>query len=427
MSTQSTITCLKCGSEINIEEALYSKLHTKFEIDMESQRKKYKAAMADLTKQQEAIEAKEIAFNLKLQQALNEQLAKEKIKMQYALTENIKATLQEENALQLQQLQEELDEKSIQLQELNASKATIAKLEREKIEIESKIRADAAIELNRTIEQERSKAQKEAQEVSQMQLKAKDEQLQQIKRQLEDAQRKAQQGSQQIQGEAQEHSIEEYLDLQFKYDDIAEIKKGAYGADCIQTINTPDFQNCGKICYESKNTKSFSNEWIGKLKHDMLEAGADIGVLVTAVYPKDMDRMGFIDGIWVCSYEEFKGSVALLRQKVIEIYIATKSQENRADKMGLLYNYFTSNEFGMQLRSIVDGFILMQDELNKQKRAVMASWKRQQKYIDAVLINTTNMYGSIKGIAGNAIESVEALELEYNEEQSSDAEFGRSF
>ena len=416
MSTQSTIICPKCGSEINIEEALYSKLHTKFEIDIQSQRKKYKAAMADLTKQQEALEAKEIAFTLKLQQALNEQLAKEKIKMQYELTENIKATLKEENTLQLQQLQEELDEKSIQLQELNASKATIAKLKREKTEIESKIRADAAIELNRTIEQERSKAQKEAQEASQMQLKAKDEQLHQIKRQLEDAQRKAEQGSQQIQGEAQEHSIEEYLDLQFKYDDIAEIKKGAYGADCIQTINTPDFQNCGKICYESKNTKSFSNEWIGKLKHDMLEAGADVGVLVTAVYPKDMDRMGFIDGIWVCSYEEFKGSVALLRQKIIEIYIATKSQENRADKMGLLYSYFTSNEFSMQLRSIVDGFILMQKELDKQKRAVMASWKRQQKHIDAVLVNTTNMYGSIKGIAGNAIESVEALELEYVED-----------
>ena len=149
----------------------------------------------------------------------------------------------------------------------------------------------------------------------------------------------------------------------------------------------------------------------------MLEAGAEVGVLVTAVYPKDMDRMGFIDGIWVCSYEEFKGSVALLRQKVIETYIATKSQENRADKMGLLYSYFTSNEFSMQLRSIVDGFMLMQDELNKQKRSVMASWKRQQKHIDSVLINTTNMYGFIKGIAGNAIESVEALELEYVEDE----------
>ena len=149
----------------------------------------------------------------------------------------------------------------------------------------------------------------------------------------------------------------------------------------------------------------------------MLEAGADVGVLVTAAMPKNMDRMGYIDGIWVCSYEEFKGTVALIRESVISIYKASKSQENRSDKMSLLYTYFTSNEFSMQLQSIVEGFVAMQEELNKQKRSVMASWKRQQKQIDTVLINTTGMYGSIKGIAGNALENVKALELEYDDEE----------
>ena len=225
----------------------------------------------------------------------------------------------------------------------------------------------------------------------------------------------------QIQGEAQETSIEDYLQLNFKYDVIEEVSKGAFGADCIQTINIPGFQNCGKICYESKNTKSFSNDWIKKLKHDMLEANADVGVLVTAAMPKDMQRMGYIDGIWVCSYEEFKGSAALIREAVIGVYKASRSQENRADKMSLLYSYFTGNEFSMQLQSIVEGFVAMQEELNKQKRSVMASWKRQQKHIDSVLLNTTNMYGSIKGIAGNAIANVEALELEHFEEEE-DAE-----
>ena len=417
MSTQSTITCPNCGTEINIEEALYTQLQKKFDADMNQERKKYKEAMADLYAKEENLKNQQAEFDKKLSDALTQQLQIEKLKLQERMSKEIKATLAQENALQLKQLQEELDVKSKQVQELNASKAKIAKLERENAEIESKIKADAAIELNKKIEQEKQKAQKEAQERVDMKLKAKDEQLQQVKKQLEDAQRKAEQGSMQIQGEAQERSIEDYLAFQFKYDDIQEIKKGAFGADCIQTINTPDFQNCGKICYESKNTKSFSNDWIAKLKHDMLEVGADVGVLVTAVYPKDMDRMGFIDGIWVCSYEEFKGSVALLRQKVIEIYIATKSQENRADKMNLLYNYFTSNEFSLQLKSIVEGFVAMQEELNKQKRSVMASWKRQQKQIDTVLINTTNMYGSIKGIAGNALENVQALELEYNEEE----------
>ncbi len=416
MTTQSTITCPNCGTEINIEEALYTQLQKKFDADMNQERKKYKTAMADLHAKEESLKNQQAEFDKKLSEELTHQLQIEKLKLQESMSKEIKASLAQENALQLKQLQEELDLKSKQVQELNVSKAKIAKLEREKAEIESKIKADAAIEFNKKLEEEKQKAQKVAQEMSELKLKAKDEQLEQVKKQLEDAQRKAQQGSQQIQGEAQERSIEDYLTLKFKYDDITEIKKGAFGADCIQTVNTPDFQNCGKICYESKNTKTFGSDWISKLKHDMLEAGADVGVLVTAVYPKDMDRMGFIDGIWVCSYEEFKGSAALLRQKVIETYIATKSQENRVDKMSLLYNYFTSNEFSMQLKSIVEGFVAMQEELNKQKRSVMASWKRQQKHIDMVLLNTTNMYGSIKGIAGNALENVQALELEYNDE-----------
>jgi len=376
--TQSSIKCPNCGTEINIEEALYSKLRTKFEIDIESERKKYKLAMLNLTAQKEKLEEQESAFNLKLQEALNDQLAKEKIKMQYELTENIKATLKNENALQLQQLQKELSEKSKQLQELNLQKAKVAQLEREKEELFSRIKAESQIELNKQIQLERQKILKEAEEENEMKLKAKEEQLEQIKKQLDDAKRKAEQGSQQVQGEAQETSIEDYLQLNFKYDVIEEVSKGAFGADCIQTINTPDFQNCGKICYESKNTKSFSNDWIKKLKHDMLEANADVGVLVTAAMPKDMQRMGYIDGIWVCSYEEFKGSAALIREAIISVYKASRSQENRADKMSLLYSYFTGNEFSMQLQSIVEGFVVMQEELNKQKCSVMASWKRQQ-------------------------------------------------
>jgi len=417
MRSQSTIKCPNCATEINIEEALYSQLQTKFDVDREAERKKYKDAMDKLHDQQTALQTQEQEFSKKLNDALTSQLATEKVKLQASITKDLKDRLSSENALQLKQLQEELDAKSKQVQELNASKATIAKLQRENGEIESRIKAEAQVELNKQLEVEKEKALKSAQEINALKLKEKDEQLEQIKKQLDDAKRKAEQGSMQIQGEAQEKSIEEYLEINFKYDDIQEVSKGAFGADCIQTINTLDFQNCGKICYESKNTKTFSNDWIKKLKHDMLESGADVGVLVTAAMPKDMDRMGYIDGIWVCSYEEFKGTVALIRESVVAIYKASKSQENRSDKMSLLYTYFTSNEFSMQLQSIVEGFVAMQDELNKQKRSVMASWKRQQKQIDTVLINTTGMYGSIKGIAGNAIESVKALELEYDDEE----------
>jgi len=149
----------------------------------------------------------------------------------------------------------------------------------------------------------------------------------------------------------------------------------------------------------------------------MLRANADIGVLVTQAMPKDMDRMGLIDGIWVCGFEDFKGSSSLLRNSLIELKRNSQLQENKTDKMSILYDYLSSKEFGMQMTAIVDGFTEMQRELDKQKKSSMASWKRQQKHIDSVLINTTEMYGSIKGIAGNAISNVKALELEFIDEE----------
>jgi len=153
--------------------------------------------------------------------------------------------------------------------------------------------------------------------------------------------------------------------------------------------------------------------WITKLKQDMLKVNADIGVLVTSVYPKEMNRMGFVDGIWVCSLEEFKGSVSLLRESLIRLQQVSQKEENRADKMSLLYTYMTSNEFSMQMKAIVDGFLTMQQELDKEKRSLMATWKRRQKTIDGVLANTAEMYGALQGIAGSgAMGHIEALELE---------------
>lgn len=144
----------------------------------------------------------------------------------------------------------------------------------------------------------------------------------------------------------------------------------------------------------------------------MIGVNADIGVLVTSVYPREMRRMGFVDGIWVCSLDEFKGSASLLRESLIRTAMSMKRDENRSDKMSLLYTYMTGNEFSMQMKAIVDGFIKMQDELAKEKRSLMASWKRREKTIDGVLANTTEMYGALQGIAGaSAIVHIDALEL----------------
>jgi hypothetical protein len=236
-------------------------------------------------------------------------------------------------------------------------------------------------------------------------------QLEDQKRLTEEMKRKQEQGSIELQGEVQELAIEEWLATKFPLDTIEEIKKGARGGDCIQTVNTRSFQNCGTIYYESKRTKDFQPSWIEKFKADIREKGADIGVLVTEVMPSDMDRMGLKDGIWICSYEEFKGLCKVLRESIIKLNTAISSQDNKGDKMEMLYTFLTGNTFRMQVEAIVEGFSSMKSALDKEKRAMQRIWKEREKQIDKVTANTIDMHASIKGIAGNAVQQVKALEL----------------
>jgi len=437
MSAQNSIKCPNCGTHIDIDEIFYHQIEEKFKQqhlveqkklkdEIEAKRKEYKTHLDTLKAKEDALKEEKEKFDDELKKATREQLKIERAKLQDAL----KKELVEEQSESMELLQKELEEKSKQVQELNASKVMIEKLKREKDEVESKVKADAQIALNKLLLEEKEKLAKQAQELkeqtlkdvreaNELELKTKDEQIAQMAKSIEDAKRKAEQGSMQIQGEALELAIESWISSQFPFDTVDEVKKGAFGADCIQTIHTRELQNCGIICYESKNTKAWSDGWITKLKQDMLKVNADLGVLVTSVYPKEMDRMGFVDGIWVCSLDEFKGSVSLLREGLIRVHKTVQREENRGDKMTLLYNYLTGNEFSMQMNSIVEGFMTMQTELDKERRSLMASWKRRQKLIDGVLQNTTEMYGSLQGIAGSgALGHIEALELPDDEEDN---------
>jgi len=117
-------------------------------------------------------------------------------------------------------------------------------------------------------------------------------------------------------------------------------------------VNTRTRQNCGTIYYESKRTKDFQPGWIEKFKNDIRERGANLAVLVTEAMPQGMDRMGLKDGIWICTYEEFKGLCVVLRETIIQISDAIGSQENKGEKMHMLYDYLTSNEFKLHLNEI---------------------------------------------------------------------------
>jgi hypothetical protein len=435
MPTTNTIKCPNCGTQIDIDEIFYHQIEEQYKQknlaeqkklrdEVEAKRQEYKKAFDELKVKESSMQEQKEKFDEALRKATKEQLRIERAKLQ----EELKKELVEEQSESMALLQKEIEAKSKELQAFNKAKIEIEQLKREKEEavMTAKLEAQKALseELNaekkklaEQAEQMQKLALEEAKKANELELKAKDEKIAQMAKSIEDAKRKAEQGSMQVQGESLETIIESWLASQFPFDMIEEVKKGAFGADCIQTIHTRELQNCGIICYESKNTKAWSDGWIAKLKQDMLKVNADLGVLVTSVYPNDMDRMGFVDGIWVCSLDEFKGSVSLLRESLIRVHKSVQREENRGDKMTLLYNYLTGNEFQLQLKSIVDGFMTMQTELDKERRSLMASWKRRQKLIDGVLQNTTEMYGSLQGIAGaGALGHIDALELEAPEE-----------
>jgi len=428
MTNKTTISCPNCGTEIDINEALYHQLENKHkqewldekkkqEQEMEAARKDYKAHLNSLKAQQEAFDEQKEKFDDSLKSAINEQLRVEKQRIETKLTSEIKQTVMAEQSTAMEAMRKELEQKSEQVKELNASRAEIERLKREKDEAMSRAKVEAQLELSKDLISEKEKMAKQFSEQNELKLKERDKQIEEQTRLINEMKRKAEQGSMQLQGEVQELVIEEWLSSQFAFDTINEIKKGAFGADCVQVVHTRELQNCGIICYESKNTKSWTDGWIAKFKQDMLSSKADIGVMVTAVYPAGMERMGFVDGVWVCSLDEFKGSVSLLRESLIRTHRVVQRDMNKGDKMSLLYGYLTGNEFNMQLSSIVDGFTSMQDELEKEKRSLMASWKRRQKLIDSVLINTTEMYGSLQGIAGNAITHIKSLEMLSDEDE----------
>jgi len=412
------IKCPECGHEFDISDVLYHQveheLRAQFDKKLKLERDKVQVESARLRQQGEQLERARADQLETIEKAIRERLKNEK----KALTDKISAGIRDEQAEQMKALQEELESKSRQVKDLNKARADIERLKREKDELKGKAEAEMEQKLSTSVAEERRKIQQNEEERSQKKVAERDQLIQQLKNQMEIMKRKAEQGSMQLQGEVQELIIEEWLSGNYPLDTIEEIKKGARGADCIQTINTRSATNCGKIYYESKRTKAFQPAWVEKFKADIRDRGANIGVLVTEALPADMNRMGYRDGIWICSFPEFKGLSSVLRESIISMHRVLSQQENRGDKMSLVYDFLTSNEFRLQVEAIVEGFTQMKIDLDSEKRAMASIWKKREKQIEKVLLNTSDMYSSIKGIAGNAVPSVRHLELPGSEEES---------
>ncbi|UMB60547.1 DUF2130 domain-containing protein [Lutibacter sp. A80] len=416
MKKETQIKCPNCDTSIDVQDILSHQLEEeikkKYQSSIAAEKQKYKANLENLNKEKEAFEQKKKQENELFKNRLEAQIKQEKKNIEA----NLKSKLKEEQIEQFNALQKELNEKSEQIKELNRTKAEIEKLKREKGELKEIAEAEAQKKLSETLLTEREKIKKSEEDKNELRFKELQMQLEAQKKLTEEMKRKQEQGSMQMQGEVQELAIEEWLASKFPLDSIEEIKKGARGGDCIQIVHTRTSQNCGSIYYESKRTKDFQPSWIEKFKADIRDKGANIGVLVTEVMPSNMDRFGLKDGIWICNYDEFKGLCTVLRESIIKIHNAISTQENKGDKMDMLYDFLTSNTFRMQIEAIVEGFTQMKSDLESEKRSMQRIWKQRDKQIEKVVTNTIDMYGSIKGIAGNAIQSVKALELPGDEE-----------
>jgi len=404
------VECPNCGHSIDVNELLYSQvdeqLKKKYHDELARERSRFDEQAGAVAQEREQIALERKALDAKVTAAVRDGLEAEKRK----LRESIKADIVSEQSEKDRLIQQELDEKTAQLKDFNKTKAEYSRLRREKDELKESIEADAEKRLNERLAEDREKIRKAEEERARLNLAERDNVIAQLNQQLKDAQRKAEQGSTQLQGEVQELALEEWLAATFPLDTVEEIKKGARGADCLQTVHTRTRQNCGTIYYESKRTKGFQPGWIEKFKHDIRERGADIGVLVTESMPSDMERLGMRDGVWICTFDEFKSLCLVLRESVIRLSDAVSAQDNKGDKMGMLYDFLTGNEFRLQVEAIVEGFTQMQSDLDSEKRSMAGIWKKREKQIQKVLLNTTHMYGSVKGIAGNAIQSVSLLE-----------------
>jgi hypothetical protein len=394
MSTE--VKCPSCGHSFPLEEAIGKEYEQELRDKMIAWQKKKDE---EFLKKEEDFKVQQKALSIKYEQ----QLAQEKINLEEAVRKSI--AIDFENKLNfLENANKENQEKlklagQKELEFLKKEQELKTRAEEMEIEIQRKMQSERNQIVEQIKKQELEKNQLKETE-HQLRIKEFEKQLEDQKKLVDEMRRKAEQGSMQLQGEVQELILEEVLRVTFPFDQIGEVGKGVRGADCIQVVRNKFGQDCGKIIYESKRTKDFAADWIDKLKKDMRKEGVDVAVIVTQTYPKGMTCFGERDGVWICSFEEVKAVAYVLRDGILRLYNSSKSQENRGDKMHMLYDYLTGTEFSEQWKAIREGYMSMRLSIHRERDAMEKMWKMREKQLDKVLLNASSIKGSIEGIAG---------------------------
>ena len=387
----------------------------------EEYKKELREQMIAFTRKKEEELQREIKEHLKKlqsqEQAFEQKLIEEKKNLQQSLEQSIRKNISADFENKLVMLESNNQQNEEKLKLARQKELEFLRKEQDLINKEAELQLELQKQLNverATIQEQISRQEREKSIMKdtehQLKLRELEKQLEDQKKLADEMRRKADQGSMQLQGEVQELLLETILKDNFPFDVIEEVKKGSEGADCIQIVRNSTGKECGKIIYESKRALNWGKDWIDKLKNDMRNKGADMAILVSKIFPKDMERFGSRDGIWICSYAEVASVAAVLRNAVMCVADAKKSEENKGEKMQMLYSFISGSEFRQQIESIAESFHAMKMLIDKERIQMEKIWKERNKQLEKAFMNTIHMYGSMKGILGASVQDIPLLE-----------------
>jgi hypothetical protein len=418
--TEPLIACPSCSTEIRLTESLAAPLirATREEYEARIARKDAEVLQREvgIKEQLVAVEKARKAVDqlvaAKLREGRQAIAAEEALKAKAAAADDLQSKQKEVSDLQV--LLAQRDEKLKEAQKLQAE------VMRKQREIdEAKRELDLTIEkrVDASIAEIRQKAKAEAEEGERLKVAEKDNLISSLQRQIEDLKRKAEQGSQQLQGEVLELELESTLRANFPHDTIEPIGKGEFGGDVVQRVSTPIGQTCGAMLWETKRTKNWADGWLSKLRADQRAAGAELAILVSTALPKNVATFGCVDGVWVTDFRYALPLALALRQSLIEVGAVRQAHDGQNTKMELIYQYLTGPKFRHRVEAIVEKFSEMKDDLDKERKAMTRLWAKREAQIRGVIESTVGMYGDLQGIAGKALQEIDGLELPLIEAQ----------
>lgn len=411
-----TLSCPKCGAEIRLTESLVAPF-----IAEEKKRSDEKLAKVEkeLRAKQNEVDKKMADFDAELQRRLKierGQVAKEEAKKaRLEFSNQIRA--REEEVEELNRIVAERDKS---LEQSVKERAALKRRERELDEQKREIELTVESRVNESIQQIRSKAQDDAEDKLRLKMTEKDQTIASMRNQIEILQRKAEQGSQQFQGEVQEIELESLLRSRFPADIIRPVPKGVAGGDVLQEVLGPNGKTCGAIIWECKRTRNWSDGWLQKLRNNQRSANADAAILVSEALPKGLETFDLKDGVWVA---EFRCAVAVataIRHVLLEVSSARKAEEGQQTKMEMVYRYLTGPKFRSRVSAIVEQFTIMHADLMREKRTTTKLWAKREEQIQSVLAATAGMYGDLQGIGGGTFEEIVGLDYAFDDSVGSD-------